>query len=82
MDVGVDTGSDKSDEYEYYYVYYDEDGNVVNKKDFDPVDVADDVQMDTAQVSQSSLVHYSTDTGKNHVWSDPDCPVQACVSIV
>ena len=27
----VDVDTEKSDDYEYYYVYYDEDGNIVNK---------------------------------------------------
>ena len=47
----VDT--EKSDEYEYYYVYYDEDGNVVNKKDFEP-DSVDQQTLDTAQVKQKA----------------------------
>ena len=47
----VDT--EKSDEYEYYYVYYDEEGNVVNKKDFEP-DSVDQQTLDTAQVKMKT----------------------------
>jgi len=45
---------EKSDEYEYYYVYYDQDGNVVNKKDFDPGQVTLQTP-ETAQVLRDKV---------------------------
>ena len=61
-----DDDMEKSDEYEYYYVYYDEDGNVVNKTS-ELANPPTQQELQTAQVQARSIrVH-----GKRRLtWSE------------